>query len=148
MKIKFIDNNLPAGVGIGTGLEGVFARVGEVIDHPLDWAARMLIARGHAVETEEPTSVPANLDYEEPSGRLTDVDGIGQITAAQLARAGIATLRDLAEATAADVARAAGGKSATHVRSWINEARELLGLTAISKDVAGGADESDKPDAG
>ena len=136
MRIKWLSEN------IGTGLEGVEAKIGEVIDHPLEEAARMLIDRGHAEETNEPAS-SVDTNYETPSGRLTDVDGIGQVTAAQLARAGIATLHALAEAAVSDVEKAAGGKSAKQVQAWIHEARQLLD----GKEDASGTAASAKQDA-
>lgn len=143
MRIKFLSE------GVGTGLEGVEARVGDVIDHPLAWAAKMLIARGHAEETAETPTTPSDTDYEAPSGRLTDVDGIGQVTAAQLARGGILTLRDLADAAVSAVTKAAGGKSEKHVQRWIAEARQLLGLpAAAAQETAHGAAKSPEPDAG
>ena len=122
MRIRWLKEN------VGTGLEGVIAEIGEIIDHPLPEEARRLILHGAAEEVDlPPTQAPGAGDqYDAPSGKLTDVSGIGQIHAAQLARNGIASIGELAAAAVEDAAKAAGGISESTVKKWIEEAKQLV----------------------
>lgn len=110
---------------IGTGIVGLIAKVGEIVDHPDETMAREIVAHGNAEQVEAaPTQAPAP-DVYTPSGRLTDISGIGVVHAAKLAKAGIAGLGDLAQAAAADV-EAAAQVARKKAQEWIAEANAMI----------------------
>jgi predicted flap endonuclease-1-like 5' DNA nuclease len=62
------------------------------------------------------------------AGYLTDISGVGEVTADKLTSGGITTIAELAAASPEHVAEILGYSSTTKATAFIDEAKSLIGI--------------------